>query len=78
MKSDDGYCSGMWEMLRRQLEELNAQMDDMRQQSTNPAVNAAMTRLKEAVRTMGQSVSKTESRGYEKSGSQSVRSWQRF
>ena len=43
-------------MLRRQLEKLNAQMDDIRQQSTNVAMNAAVTGLTEA-RTMGQSVS---------------------
>ena len=46
------------EVLRRQLEELNAQMDEMRQQSTSAAMNAAVTVLTEAVRTMGQSVSK--------------------
>ena len=46
------------ELLRRQFEELNVQMDEMRQQSTNAAVNAAVTGLTEAVRSMGQSVSK--------------------
>ena len=45
-------------MLRRQLDELAAQMIEMRQQSSNTAVNAAVTGLAEAVRTMGQSVSK--------------------
>ena len=49
------------ELLRRQLEELNALMDGMRQQSTNATMNAAVTRLTEAVRTMGQSVSKPRS-----------------
>ena len=46
------------EMLRRQLDELNAQMIEIRQQSSNTAMNAAVTGLTEAVRTMGQSVSK--------------------
>ena len=46
------------ELLRRQLEELNARMDEERQQSASAAVSAAVTRLTEAVRTMGQSVSK--------------------
>ena len=46
------------EMLRRQLDELTAQMIDMRQKSSNTAMNAAVTGFAEAVRTMGQSVSK--------------------
>ena len=46
------------EMLRRQLDELTAQTIEMRQQSSNTAVNAAVTGLTEAVRTMGQSMSK--------------------
>ena len=46
------------EMLRRQLDELTAQMIEIRQQSSNTAMNAAVTGLTEAVRTMGQSVSK--------------------
>ena len=33
------------EVLKRQLEELNAQMADMRLQSTNAAMNAAVTGL---------------------------------
>ena len=45
------------EMLRRQLDELTAQMIEMRQQSSSTAMNAAVTGLAEAVRTMGQSVS---------------------
>ena len=48
-------------MLRRQLDELTAQMIEMRQQSSNTAMNAAVTGLTEAVRTMGQSVSKSRS-----------------
>ena len=46
------------EMLRRQLDELTAQMIEIRQQSSNTAMNAAVTEPTEAVRTMGQSVSK--------------------
>ena len=45
-------------MLRRQLDELTAQMIEIRQQSSNTAMNAAVTGLTEAVRTMGHSVSK--------------------
>ena len=46
------------EMLRRQLDELTAQMIEIRQQSSSTAMNAAVTGLTKAVRTMGQSVSK--------------------
>ena len=46
------------EMLRRQLDELTAQMIEIRQQSSSTAMNAAVTGLTDAVRTMGQSVSK--------------------
>ena len=46
------------EMLRRQLDELTAQMIEIRQQSSSTAMNAAVTGLTEAVRTMGSSVSK--------------------
>ena len=46
------------EMLRRQLDELTAQMMEVRQQSSSTAMNAAVSGLAEAVRTMGQSVSK--------------------
>ena len=46
------------EMLRRQLGELTAQMIEIRHQSSSTAMNAAVTGLTEAVRTMGQSVSK--------------------
>ena len=44
------------EMLGRQLDELTAQMIEKRQQSSSTAMNAAVTGLTEAVRTMGQSV----------------------
>ena len=46
------------EMLGRQLDELTAQMIETRQQSSNTAMNATVTGLTGAVRTMGQSVSK--------------------
>ena len=46
------------EMLRRQLDELTAQMIEIRPQSSSTAMNAAVTGLTEAVRAMGQSVSK--------------------
>ena len=46
------------EMLRRQLGELTAQMIEIRQQASNTAMNAAVTGLTEAVRIMGQSLSK--------------------
>ena len=46
------------EMLRRQLDELTAHMIEVRQQISSTAMNAAVSGLAEAVRTMGQSVSK--------------------
>ena len=46
------------EMLRRQLDEFTAQMIEIRQQSSSTAMNAAVSGLAEAVRTVGQSVSK--------------------
>ena len=57
------------EMLRRQLDELTARMEKVRQQQSNTAMKAAVTGLTEAVRTMGQSVSKPLQRTRE-SGSQ--------
>ena len=42
------------DLLRRQLEELNARVEDIGQQSANAAMNAAVTGLTKAVRTMGQ------------------------
>ena len=42
------------EMLRRQLDELTARMEEVRQQSSNAAMNAAVSGLTEGVRTMGQ------------------------
>ena len=46
------------EMRRRQLDELTALMIEIRQQSSSTAMNAAVTGLRGAVRTAGQSVSK--------------------
>ena len=46
------------ELLRRQLEELNARMEEIRQQSANAAMNAAVTGLIDAVTTMGHSVTR--------------------
>ena len=46
------------EMLRRELDELTARMEEVRQQSSSTAMNAAVTGLTEAVRSMGQSGSK--------------------
>ena len=46
------------ELLRRQLEELNARMEDIRQQSATAVMNAAVRGLTNAVRTMGQSVAR--------------------
>ena len=45
-------------MLRRQLDDLTAQKIEIRQQSSSTAMNAAVTGLTEAVRTVGHSVSK--------------------
>ena len=45
-------------MLRRQLDELTARMKEVHQQSSSNAMTAAVTGLTEAVRSMGQSVSK--------------------
>ena len=51
-------CAREVEMLRRKVDELTAQMIEIRQQSSSTAMNAAVAGLTEAVRTMGQSVSK--------------------
>ena len=66
------------EMLRRQLGELTAQTIEMRQQSSSTAMNAAVSGLAEAVRTMGQSVSKPRPRGHESRKARAVRVWQRL
>ena len=66
------------EMLRRQLDELTAQMIEVRQQSSSTAMNAAVSGLAEAVRTMGQSVSETAPRGHESRKARAVRTWQRL
>ena len=66
------------EMLRCQLDEFTAQMVEIRQQSSSIAINAAVTRLTEAVRTKGQSVSKTAPRGHESREARAVRTGQRL
>ena len=66
------------EMLRRQLDELTAQMIEMRQQSSNTATNAAVTGLAEAVRTMGQSESKPRPEDMRVGKATAVRTWQRL
>ena len=45
------------EMLRRQLDEVTARTEEVRQESSSTAMNAAVTGPTEAVRSMGQSVS---------------------
>ena len=65
------------ELLRRQLVELNAQMDEMRQQSTNAATNAAVTGLTEAVRIDRTVGVKTISREHESREARVVCTWQR-
>ena len=64
------------EMLRRQLDELTAQMIEMRPQSSNTAMNAAVTGLTEAVRTVVQSVSKPRPEDTSRKA-RAVRTWQR-
>ena len=64
------------EMLRRQLDELTAQMIEMRQQSSNTAMNAAVPGLTEAVRTICHSVSKP--RRHESREAKAVRTLQRL
>ena len=53
------------EMLRRQLDELTVQIIEVRQQSSSTAMNAAVSGLAEAVRTMKQSVVETAPRGHD-------------
>ena len=65
------------ELLRRELEELNARMDEVRQQSASAAMNAAETGLTEAERTMGQTVSKPRP-GHESREARAVRNLQRL
>ena len=51
------------EVLRCQLDELTARMEEVRQQSPNTVMKAAVTRLTEAVRSMVQLVSKPRAEG---------------
>ena len=62
------------EMLRRQLDELTAQMIKIRQQSSSTAMNAAVTGLTDAVRTMGTHLAKTLATGTSHSTDTRVRS----
>ena len=64
------------EMLRRQLDELTAQMIEVRQQSSSTAVNAAVPGLAEAVRTMGQSESTPRPEDKKGREARAVRIWQ--
>ena len=52
-------------MLRRQFDELTAQMIEMRQQSSSTAMNAAVSGLAEVVRTNGTVGVETAPRGHE-------------
>ena len=65
-------------MLRRQLDELTAHIIETHQQSSSTAMNAAVTGLTEAVRTMGQSASKPAPRGYDSREVRAVRTWPRL
>ena len=65
------------ESLRRQLEELDVWMEEVCQQSPNTAMNAAVSEPTDAVRTMGQSVSKQRP-GPESWKARAVRTWQRL
>ena len=65
------------EMLRRQLYELTAQMIEVRQQSSSTAMNAAVSGLAEAVRTMEQSVKKPRPEDMSRKA-RAVRTWQRL
>ena len=51
------------ELLRHQLEKLIGRMEEIRQQSANAAMNAAVTGLTDAVRLMGQSVTRPRPQG---------------
>ena len=65
------------EMLRRQLDEITAQMIEVRQQSSSTAMNAAVSGRAEAVRTMKKSVSKPRPEDMSRKA-RAVRTWQRL
>ena len=65
------------ELLRRQLEELDARMERIPQQSASAAMNAAVTGLTDAVRTMGQSVTRPRPEDTSRE-TRTVRAWQRL
>ena len=66
------------EMLRRLLDELTAQMIEIRQQSSSAAMNAAVTGLTEAVKNNGSVGVETAPRGHESREARAVRHWQRL
>ena len=66
------------ELLRRQLEELNARIDEVRQQSANALMNAAVMGISEAVRTMGADGIESAPRGHESREARAVRTWHRL
>ena len=61
----------------QEVEMLRRQMIEIRQQSSNTAMNAAVTGLTEAVRTMGQSMSKPRPED-ESREARAERTWQRL
>ena len=75
ISSDDGICSGSRDACL--LGGLTAQMIEVRQQSPSTAMNEAVSGLAEAVRTMGQSVSKPHPQNMSRKV-WPVRTWQRF
>ena len=65
------------EMLRRQLDELTAQMIEIRQQSSKTVMNAAVTGLAEALRNNATVGVENAPRGHESRKARAVRTWQR-
>ena len=66
------------EMLRRQLDELTAQMIEMRQRSSSTAMNAAVSGLAESRENIGAVGVETAPRGHESRKARAVRTWQRL
>ena len=66
------------EMLRRQLDELTAQMIEMRQQSSSTAMNAAVPGTRWSRENNGTVGVETAPRGHETRKSRAVRTWQRL
>ena len=63
------------EMLRRQLDELTAQMIEMRQQSSSTAMNAAVTRSHGSGEIDGTVGVETAPRGHDSRKTRAVRTW---